>query len=130
MQNVVIPEEQQLILKEVKSRTDVAKLQRRVHLEKGEDPFHTLNTHQNFYFILHGKIKLYSVDLATAKSQTLYMLSNGDMFDILTLLDGREAKHIGEVLESTELIELPLESVQNMILEDNHFRQYFLRLFS
>jgi CRP-like cAMP-binding protein len=74
---------------------------------------------------MSGKIKIFEVDFNSAKEQTLYLLSRGDMFDVVALLDGSQSRYISEVLEDAELIRLPLEDVKEMILQDNNFRQLF-----
>ncbi len=74
---------------------------------------------------MSGKIKIYDIDFESSKEQTLYMLSHGDMFDVVSLLDSKPNQYISEVLEDTHIIQIPLEDVQQMILQDEKFRQYF-----
>ena len=74
---------------------------------------------------MEGKIKIYQLDLQTAKEQILYMLSHGDMFDVVSLLDGQPNEYLSEVLEDTHIIQLPLNDVKEMVLHDEKFRQYF-----
>jgi len=116
---------QQLILQELERLPQVFKNQKKVFFKKGEDPLNSADTDKYFYFLMSGKIKIYQIDFYSSKEQTLYMLSRGDMFDVVSLLDGGENIYISEVLEDAELIQLPLEDVQNMILEDGSFRQFF-----
>ena len=120
-----IPTAQQLILHEVAKLPQISKNQKRVFFKKGEDPLNSADTDIYFYFVMSGKIKIFQIDFHSSKEQTLYMLSRGDMFDVVSLLDGGENRYISEVLEDTELIRLPLEDVKNMILEDSSFRQFF-----
>lgn len=120
-----IPSSQQLILQEVEKLPLVAKHQKKVYFKKGEDPLNNADTDKYFYFVMSGKIKIYQIDFQTSKEQILYLLSRGDMFDVVSLLDGSENRYISEVLEDTELIRLPLEYVKQMILEDNSFRVFF-----
>lgn len=116
---------QQLILKEINNTSLVVKHKKDLYFKRGDDPLSSTNTKEYFYFIMSGKIKIYDIDFATSKEQTLYMLSYGDMFDVVSLLDGKPNLYISEVLEDTHLIQLPLSDVQRMILEDEKFRQYF-----
>jgi len=74
---------------------------------------------------MSGKIKIYDINFETSKEQTLYILSYGDMFDVVSLLDGKPSQYISEVLEDTHLIQVPLVDVEQMILNDVKFRQYF-----
>ena len=126
MQNIPeMPTSQQLVLQEVAKLPRISKNQRKVFFKKGEDPLNSGETDKYFYFIMSGKIKIYQIDFHSSKEQTLYMLSRGDMFDVVSLLDGGENIYISEVLEDAELIRLPFADVQSMILEDSSFRQFF-----
>ncbi len=118
---------QQLILKETQNSTLVAKNQKDLYFKKGEDPLSSGDTLKYFYFVMSGKIKIYDIDLETSKEQTLYMLSQGDMFDVVALLDGKPNQYISEVLEDAHLIQIPLVDIEQMILSDAKFRQYFYR---
>ena len=116
---------QQLILQEVNKLPLISKHQKRIYFKKGEDPLGSVDTTKYFYFVMSGKIKIFQIDFNTSKEQTLYLLSRGDMFDVVALLEGSESRHISEVLEDAELIRLPLDDVKEMILQDNNFRQFF-----
>jgi len=127
MENKIVEEAytQQLILKEIEKSPFISKTQKKIYFKKGEDPLNNIDTKNYFYFVMSGKLKIYQIDFKTSKELTLYMLSRGDMFDVVSLLDGSPNQYISEVLEDTELVSLPLEEVKKMILEDNAFRQLF-----
>jgi len=127
MENKIVEEAytQQLILKEIEKSPFIPKTQKKIYFKKGEDPLNNIDTKNYFYFVMSGKLKIYQIDFKTSKELTLYMLSRGDMFDVVSLLDGSPNQYISEVLEDTELVSLPLEEVKKMILEDNAFRQLF-----
>lgn len=116
---------QELILQEIHATPLVLSNKKDLYFKKGEDPLASTNTLKYFYFIMSGKIKIYDIDFETSKEQTLYMLSYGDMFDVVSLLDGKPNQYISEVLEDTHVVQLPLADVQEMILKDEKFRQYF-----
>jgi len=116
---------QQLVLQEISSSSLVLKNKRDLYFKKGEDPLSSANTSEYFYFIMSGKLKIYDIDFKSSKEQILYMLSYGDMFDVVSLLDGKPNEYISEVLEDTHIVQLPLKDVKNMILIDEKFRQYF-----
>ena len=116
---------QQLVLTEVQNSPLVVKKQKDLYYKKGEDPLSSGDTLKYFYFVMSGKIKIYDIDFETSKEQTLYMLSHGDMFDVVSLLDGKPNQYISEVLEDAHIIQIPLVDVQQMILQDAKFRQYF-----
>ena len=116
---------QELILSEVRQRTLVSQHQKDLYFKKGADPLSSVDTSNYFYFVMKGKIKIYAIDLNSAKTQTLYMLSHGDMFDVVSLLDGKPNEYISEVLEDAHLIQVPLQDIQELVLKDEKFRQYF-----
>ncbi len=116
---------QKLILSEVRQRTLVSQHQKDLYFKKGADPLSSVDTQNYFYFVIDGKIKIYDIDLTTGKTQTLYMLTHGDMFDVVSLLDAQPNNYVSEVLEDTHLIQVPLTDIQKLIQEDAKFRQYF-----
>jgi len=116
---------QQLVLQEIEKSPVALSHKRDLYFKKGEDPLAHTNTLKYFYFIMSGKIKIYDIDFETSKELTLYMLSRGDMFDTVALLDGKPNEYISEVLEDAHVIQVPLSDVKEMILNDPDFRQYF-----
>ncbi|NPA59666.1 MAG: Crp/Fnr family transcriptional regulator [Epsilonproteobacteria bacterium] len=122
-----ITNSQQLILQELKDAHPVLQTQKELFFEKGEDPLSSADTSKYFYFVLDGKIKIYDIDFETSKEQTLYMLSHGDMFDVVSLLDAKPNQYISEVLEKARIIQVPLQDVKDLILIDEKFRQYFYK---
>ena len=116
---------QQLILKEVQNTPLIVKNSKDLYFKKGENPLSSGDTLHYFYFIMSGKIKIYDIEFETSKEQTLYMLSHGDMFDVVALLDGKPNQYISEVLEEAHVIQVPLSDVEQMILNDVKFRQFF-----
>ncbi len=120
-----LPSSQQLILRGVQENSLVTQNSKTLYFKKGEDPLSYVDTSRYFFFVLSGKIKIYQVDFESAKEQTLYMLSYGDMFDVVSLLDKKPNEYLSEVLEESEVIQVLLEDVEQMIQEDEKFRQYF-----
>lgn len=116
---------QEIVLKEIQNTPLVVKNQKDVYFKKGDDPLSSGDTQKYFYFVMSGKIKIYDIDFETSKEQTLYMLTFGDMFDVVSLLDGEPNEYISEVLEDTHLIQLPIHDVKEMMLQDEKFRHFF-----
>ncbi len=100
----------------------VIKRQKKLFLEKGESDF---DTKRYFYFILDGKIKISQINFETSKEQTLYLLSGGDMFDVAALLDGQGSDYLIEVLEPSEVVEVPIEDVQELLRSEPSFQRFF-----
>lgn len=116
---------QQLVLKEIGRSPLLIQNRKSLHFKKGEDPLNSADTKNYFYFVMSGKIKIYQIDFETSREQTLYLLSRGDMFDVVSLLDGQPNQYISEVLEDADVIQIPLVDVKKMVLDDPEFRQYF-----
>ncbi|NPA66178.1 MAG: Crp/Fnr family transcriptional regulator [Epsilonproteobacteria bacterium] len=114
----------QPILKEVTkvSNVPIIKHQRRIVLEKGESNF---DTHRYFYFILNGKIKISQINFETSKEQILYLLSAGDMFDVTALLDGKSSEYLIEVMDKSEVVEVPIEDVRELLSHEPAFQRFF-----
>lgn len=116
---------QQVILREVNNSAHILQSKKDLYFKKGEDPLNSVNTSKYFYFVMSGKIKIYNIDFESSKEQTLYLLSYGDMFDVVSLLDGNPNNYLSKVLEDTHLVQVPLADVEEMILKNEQFRQYF-----
>ncbi len=113
-----------LILKELEKSSKLPKIDEQHHLvfEKGENGF---DTGHYFYFIISGKIKVSEVNFENGHEQTLYLLSSGDMLEVTTLLDGKPHDYLINVLERSEVIAVPLESVRKLLHEDPSFQSFF-----
>jgi len=105
----------------LKNRKDV----KFVELKKGE----TLLPHDElmkyFYIVIKGKIKTYQINFKNSKEQTLSILRDGDMFDTITLLDGRVHEVLYEALEKSKLIQMPIEEVRELLATNREFNQKF-----
>ncbi len=114
----------QPILKTLNEVTHVPIIQRqkRIFVKKGESDF---NTERFFYFILTGKIKISQINFETSKEQILYLLSSGDMFEVTALLDGKPSDYLIEVLDDSELVEVPIEDVRELLSKEPAFQRFF-----
>ena len=96
-----------------------------IELRKGD----TLLPHDElmkyFYIIIKGKVKTYQLNFKNSKEQTLSILRDGDMFDTITLLDGRVHEVLYEVLEKTKLIQMPIEEVRELLATNREFNKKF-----
>jgi len=96
-----------------------------VSFKKKETPFLDGELLEYFYIVLKGKIKNFQMNLETAKEQTLFVFRTGDMFDTLILLDGKPHDVLYEVIESVELLELPIEKVREWLRTNEQFNRHF-----
>ncbi len=96
-----------------------------VSFKKRETPFLGDELSKNFYIVLKGKIKSFQMNLETSKEQTLFVYRAGDMFDTLILLDGKPHEVLYEVIESAEVLELPIEKVREWLKTNEKFNRHF-----
>ena len=96
-----------------------------ISFKKKETPFLNGELHKYFYIVLKGKIKTFQLNLDSAKEQTLFVYRAGDMFDTLILLDGKAHDVLYEVLEKSEVLQLPIEKVREWLKTNEKFNQHF-----
>ena len=99
--------------------------EKQVSFKKKETLFVDDRLHSYFYIMLSGKIKSFQMNLETGKEQTLSIYRQGDMFDTLILLDGKSHEVLYEVLESAELLELPIAKVRDWLKNNEQFNRHF-----
>ncbi|HHD81998.1 MAG TPA: Crp/Fnr family transcriptional regulator [Campylobacterales bacterium] len=96
-----------------------------VSLKKKEIIFTNGELSKYFYIVLKGKIKSFQMNIENAKEQTLFVYRAGDMLDTLILLDGKPHDVLYEVIESAELLELPMEKVREWLKTNEQFNEHF-----
>ncbi len=94
-------------------------------VQKGDVPFDSDATMHHFYFILEGRIKISHIHPETGKEQTVTILSRGDMFDVITLLDKKSHHYTATALETSRILEVPIGHVRELIENDPNFNRYF-----
>lgn len=67
------------------------------------------------HFIVAGRLKVYQVNPATNREHIMFILSKGDMFDILLLLDDEPHDIFWEALDDMELLKIPINEMQKWI---------------
>ena len=96
-----------------------------VSFKKKETLFLNGELSKFFYIVLKGKIKSFQMNIENAKEQTLFVYRAGDMFDTLILLDGKAHDVLYEVIESADVLELPMEKVREWLKTNEQFSQHF-----
>lgn len=96
-----------------------------ISFKKREVHFSSDDTAKNFYIFLSGKVKIYQYNADNSREQTIAMLGYGDMFDSITLLDGKVHEVISEVLENGEALCIPIEKVREWINTSSDFNKIF-----
>jgi len=93
--------------------------------EKGSSPFYPDDLLKYFYVVMNGRVKTYQINFQTNKEQTLFIYKRGDMFDVISLLDGQPHEVIYEVIEDAGVLRLPIERVRYWLENDVTFNKKF-----
>jgi len=93
--------------------------------KKGSSPFYPDDLLKYFYVIVDGRIKTYQINFQTNKEQTIFIYKRGDMFDVISLLDGKPHEVIYEVIENAHVLRLPIERVRYWLENDATFNKKF-----
>jgi len=76
-----------------------------------------------FFFVLDGRVKVSQVNLEDGKEQTLKILTTGDMYDVVTLLDGKIHDNLLHALDEVRIIVFPIDVVRKWMQEDQNFNK-------
>jgi len=104
---------------------EVSKYKKVLFFKKGDTPFLNEELTKYFYIVLNGKIKTYQINLNSGKEQTIFIYKKRDMFDTITLLDGKPHDIMYEVLEDISLLELPIDKVREWLRTNEKFNSIF-----
>jgi CRP-like cAMP-binding protein len=74
-----------------------------------------------FFVVLQGRIKVSRVALHNATEQTLQILAQGSMYDVVTLLDGKAHENLLTALDNVQLMSFPIEVVRSWMHGDTPF---------
>lgn len=110
-----------------KLRQEMLKYGKTVQFKKGDTIFEYDETIEYFYFILSGKVKIYHMNIINNKEQTIYLLVRGDMYDTVTLLDGKPHEMMSEVLESGEAFRVPIGKIREWMYDYPIFGEIILK---
>ncbi|WP_297443455.1 Crp/Fnr family transcriptional regulator [Sulfurimonas sp.] len=80
--------------------------------KKGSSPFYPDDLLKYFYVIVDGRVKTYQINFQTNKEQTFFIYKRGDMFDLISLLDGKPHEVIYEVIEDANVLRIPIDKVR------------------
>ncbi len=81
---------------------------------------------QRFHVILAGRLKMGRVNPETGRMIALFLLKPGDVFDVISLLDGRPHQVTLEAVDDMELLSAPVDEVRRWIERHPEFNQGFL----
>ena len=78
-----------------------------------------------FFVILEGRVKISQINFENGKEQILYLLSKGDMYDIVTLLDGKMHENMALALDDVRLLVFSIELFREWIETKPSFNRLF-----
>lgn len=90
---------------------------------KGELIFTPEEMCKKFFFVLDGRIKVSQVNLKDGKEQTFKIMTHGDMYDVITLLDNKIHDNLLHALDTVTIIEFPVDVVKKWMHEDSDFNK-------
>ena len=94
---------------------DIKRYGKAVIFRKNMPAMHSDDINKYFYFIIEGRIKVYQFNMETAKEQIIKILTKGDMFDVIVLLDNKPHNIMTEAYEDTKALRVPLEMVRKWV---------------
>ena len=79
-----------------------------------------------FYFIFSGRLKIYQIEKTTGREFTYFILEQGDVFDIICLLDGEDHNVYYETLDKVVLLSIPMEKMREYIIKHPEINKQLL----
>ena len=107
------------LLKEIVRACDL------VQWQKGENIDYEI-AKEYLFILIKGRIKLTQIDPISGRSVALFILSEGDIYDMFTLLDGKEHVAFPVPLEDCKLLRAPLSLARKWIKKHPEFNEAFL----
>jgi len=98
-----------------------------VTFDRRDYPFDYDDALHHFYIFLSGKIKIFQMNITNAKEQTIYLMSRGDMFDTVSLLDGQVHEVMVEVLEAGSAMRIPVGKAREWMYDYPVFGEIILK---
>ena len=96
-----------------------------VQWKKAETLDHDIGM-KHLYIIISGRLKITHIDPESGRSLALFLKSSGDLFDVFSLLDGKEHVVFPVVMDNMTVLRIPIERAREWILEYTQFNESFL----
>ena len=110
-------------IEQAKLHQDIEKYGKVRIFSKGEMLFTSEEMRSRFFFVLDGRVKVSQVNLEDGKEQTLKILTYGDMYDVVTLLDGKIHDNLIHALDRVTILLFPIELVREWMHKDPNFNK-------
>jgi len=98
-----------------------------IHFSKKEIFFDADDALEYFYILLGGKVKISQINLSNGKEQTIYLMSRGDMYDTVSLLDGRSHDVLVDILEDGSAMKIPIGKAREWMYDYPIFGEIVLK---
>lgn len=105
---------------------DITRFGRVTYIKKGETLMRPEECLEHFFVILEGRVKVSKINFETGKEQILYLLSKGDMYDVITLFDAKKHENISMALDDVKLLVFPIELFREWVETKPSFNRLFL----
>lgn len=70
-----------------------------------------------FHFIVSGRIKVFKSNPDSGREHTVFVLSEGDVFDVLSLLNTKPHNVYWEALDTSEILKIYMNQMRDWINE-------------
>lgn len=70
-----------------------------------------------FHFIVSGRVKVFKSNPDSGREHTVFVLSDGDVFDVLSLLDTKPHDVYWEALDACEVLKISMDNMRSWINE-------------
>ena len=104
---------------------DMTRFGRVTHVKKGDTLMRPEECLEHFFVILEGRVKVSQINFETGKEQILYLLTKGDMYDVVTLLDAKEHENVAMALDDVKLLVFPIELFREWVETKPSFNKLF-----
>ncbi len=108
-------------------RTEMERCGKVVSFDKHDMLFDCDDALEYFYIFLDGKVKISQVNLHNGKEQTIYLMRRGDMYDTVTLLDGKVHEVLVEILEEGSVLRIPIGKAREWMYDYPAFGEIILK---
>ena len=75
----------------------------------------SIEVSSTFHFIVFGRLKVFKSNPDSGREHTVFVLSEGDVFDLLSLLDTKPHDVYWEALDKLEVLKVSMEQMRNWI---------------
>jgi len=102
---------------------DIEKYGRVMEFSQNDLLFTPEELQEKFFVVLQGRIKVSQVSLHSGREQTLQILSQGSMYDVVTLLDGAIHDNLLTALDNVQVMTFPIEIVRSWMQNNSSFNR-------